>query len=92
MDAQYVRNYLKSINFDKKTRIELPEDVSRRSKSDTQQFGCHACRTRHPSMWPRGSPSDTSHSHSRRLSQVIEATIDKYRTIYKLLTDAEPAL
>jgi len=26
-DKQYVRNYLKSINFDKKTPLELPDEV-----------------------------------------------------------------
>jgi len=48
-DKQYVRDYLKGINYDKKTPIALPSDV-------------------------------------------VEATIDKYKAIFKLLTDSEPDL
>jgi len=29
-DKQYVRNFLKSINFDKKTPLELPPEVCRK--------------------------------------------------------------
>jgi len=48
-DKQYVRNYLKSINFDKKTPLELPPEV-------------------------------------------VSNTLNKYKSIYKLLTDSEPRL